>query len=102
MLINPEASEAGFATLVGALTAGFEREVVVIDGKTIQRSFGHGRAKPPLRVVSAWASEQGLCWASAAWMARQTRSAGPNRFGTSSMLGSYILAREAHVDYADA
>ena len=40
--------------------AGFEREVVAIDGKTIRRSFDHGREQSPLHVVSAWASEQGL------------------------------------------
>jgi predicted transposase YbfD/YdcC len=74
MLIDPEGFEAGFATWVGALTAGFEREVVAIDGKTIRRSFDHGREQSPLHVVSApvsfaditpWdrfamASEQGL------------------------------------------
>ncbi len=43
MLIDPEAFEVGFATWVGALTTGFEREVVAIDGKTIRRSFDHGR-----------------------------------------------------------
>jgi predicted transposase YbfD/YdcC len=60
MLIDPEAFETGFARWVGALTAGFEREVVAIDGKTIRRSFDHGREQSPLHVVSAWASEQGL------------------------------------------
>ena len=60
MLIDPEAFETGFAAWVGALTAGFEREVVAIDGKTIRRSFHHGREQSPLHVVSAWASEQGL------------------------------------------
>jgi DDE_Tnp_1-associated/Transposase DDE domain len=60
MLIDPDAFEAGFATWVGALTAGFEREVVAIDGKTIRRSFDRGRDQSPLHVVSAWASEQGL------------------------------------------
>ena len=42
MLIDPDTFETGFATWVGALTAGFEREVVAIDGKTIRRSFDHG------------------------------------------------------------
>jgi predicted transposase YbfD/YdcC len=60
MLIDPEAFETGFATWVRALTTGFEREVVAIDGKTIRRSFDHGRGQSPLHVVSAWASEQGL------------------------------------------
>ena len=35
-------------------------EVVAIDGKTIRRSFDHGREQSPLHVVSAWASEQSL------------------------------------------
>ena len=60
MLIDPDAFEAGFAAWVGSLTAGFEREVVAIDGKTVRRSFDHGREQSPLHVVSAWASEQGL------------------------------------------
>jgi predicted transposase YbfD/YdcC len=60
MLIDPETFETGFATWVGALTTRFEREVVAIDGKTIRRSFDHGRDQSPLHVVSAWASEQGL------------------------------------------
>ncbi len=60
MLIDPNAFEAGFATWVGTLAAGFEREVVAIDGKTIRRSFDRGREQSPLHVVSAWASEQGL------------------------------------------
>jgi predicted transposase YbfD/YdcC len=60
MLIDPDTFETGFTAWVGALTAGFEREVVAIDGKTIRRSFDHGRDQSPLHVVSAWASEQGL------------------------------------------
>jgi hypothetical protein len=60
MLIDPDAFEAGFTAWVSSLMAGFEREVVAIDGKTIRRSFDHGREQSPLHVVSAWASEQGL------------------------------------------
>ena len=60
MLIDPDTFEAGFTTWVGSLVVGFEREVVAIDGKTIRRSFDHGREQSPLHVVSAWASEQGL------------------------------------------
>jgi predicted transposase YbfD/YdcC len=40
--------------------AGFEREVVAVDGKTIRRSFDRGREQSPLHVVSAWASAQGV------------------------------------------
>src|ERR687885_1327608 len=60
MLIDPDTFETGFSAWVGSLTAGFEREVVAIDGKTIRRSFDHGRDQSPLHVVSAWACEQRL------------------------------------------
>src|SRR4051812_27563616 len=60
MLIDPDTFETGFTAWVGSLTAGFEREVVAIDGKTIRRSFDHGRDQSPLHVVSAWACEQRL------------------------------------------
>ncbi len=60
MLIDPDAFETGFTAWVASLAARFEREVVAIDGKTIRRSFDHGREQSPLHVVSAWASEQGL------------------------------------------
>src|ERR671932_2733221 len=60
MLIDPDAFEVGFTAWVGSLVAGFEREVVAIDGKTRRRSSDHGRALSPLHLVSARASEQGL------------------------------------------
>src|SRR3954468_5469203 len=60
MLIDPGAFEAGFTAWTGSLVAGFEREGVAIDGKTLRRSFDHGREQAPLHLVSAWASEQGL------------------------------------------
>src|ERR671932_1150974 len=60
MLIDPDAFEAGFTAWAGSLIAGFDREVVAVDGKTIRRSFDRGREQSPLHVVSAWASTQGL------------------------------------------
>ena len=60
MLIDPDAFEAGFAAWAGSLAGRFEREVVATDGKTVRRSFDHGREQSPLHVVSARASEQGL------------------------------------------
>src|SRR5688500_2404909 len=60
MLIAPEAFEAGFSAWAGLLAAGFEREVVAIDGKTLRRSFDHKHKHAPLHLVSAWASEQDL------------------------------------------
>jgi predicted transposase YbfD/YdcC len=60
ILIDPDAFEASFTAWAGSLVAGFEREVVAIDGKTLRRSFEHGREHSPWHLVSAWASEQGL------------------------------------------
>ena len=84
MLIDPDTFETGFTAWVGSLTAGFEREVVAIDGKTIRRSFDHGRDQSPLHVVSAWAASSASCWASAAWMASRTRSPPSPSYWTSS------------------
>ena len=60
MLIDPEAFEAGFTSWAGSLAAGFEREVVAIDGKTLRRSFDRKHEHSPLHLVSAWASERDL------------------------------------------
>ena len=50
MLIDPDAFEAGFTAWVGSLAAGFEREVVAVDGKTIRRSFDHKREHSALHL----------------------------------------------------
>jgi predicted transposase YbfD/YdcC len=60
MLIDPDAFEAGFTAWAGSLAAGFERDVVAIDGKTLRRSFDRKRGHAPPHLVSAWASEQDL------------------------------------------
>lgn len=60
MLIDPDTLEACFAAWAQSCAAAFDREVVAIDGKTVRRSFDHGRAQGPLHLVSAWASDQGL------------------------------------------
>jgi len=59
-VIDPEAFEACFTAWAASLAAGFEREVVAIDGKTLRRSFDHKHERAPLHLVSAWASAQGL------------------------------------------
>ncbi len=99
MLIDPDAFEAGFAAWVGSLAAGFEREVVAIDGKTLRRSFDHGREQSALHMVSAWAklvkvpvaqrleyqrraASRASCWASAAWMTSPTRYGCPRAAGS--------------------
>jgi predicted transposase YbfD/YdcC len=60
MLIDPEAFEACFTAWAASLAAGFEREVVAIDGKTLRRSFDRKYERAPLHLVSAWARTQGL------------------------------------------
>jgi hypothetical protein len=74
MLIDPDALEAGFTAWTGSLVAGFEREGVAIDGKTLRPSFDHGREQSPLHLVSAWASAQGLVPGQLVSMASPTRS----------------------------
>src|SRR6059036_2974989 len=56
MLIDPEAFEACFTAWAASLAAGFAREVVAIDGKTLRRSFDRKHERAPLHLVSAWAS----------------------------------------------
>ncbi len=60
MLIDPQAFEAAFTAWARSLATQFEREVVAIDGKTVRRSFDHGREQGAHHIVSAWACEQGL------------------------------------------
>src|SRR5512147_66503 len=61
MRIDPDAFERRFSAWARTLTdEAIDREVVAIDGKTVQRSFDRGRAQAPLHRVSAWASERGL------------------------------------------
>src|SRR3954469_3816870 len=66
MLIDPEAFEAGFTAWAGSLMAGFEREVVAIDGKTIRRSFDRGREQSLCMSSAPGRAPRALCWDSAA------------------------------------
>ena len=60
-LIDAEAFEACFTSWAKSQAeSGLDGEVVAIDGKTIRRSFDHGKEQSPLHVVSAWASEQSI------------------------------------------
>ena len=59
-LIDAEAFEACYTSWAKSQAEDPDGEVVAIDGKTIRRSFDHGREQSPLHVVSAWASEQSL------------------------------------------
>ena len=63
-LIDAEAFETCFTSWAKSQAeSGLDGEVVAIDGKTIRRSFDHGKGQSPLHVVSAWASEQSLALA---------------------------------------
>jgi predicted transposase YbfD/YdcC len=63
-LIDAEAFEACFTEWAESQAESSpDGEVVAIDGKTIRRSFDHGKEQSPLHVVSAWASEQSLALA---------------------------------------
>ena len=59
-LIDAEAFEDCFAAWAQSQAEEPDGELVAIDGKTIRRSFDHGKEQSPLHVVSAWASEQSL------------------------------------------
>ena len=74
MLIDPEAFEACFTAWAASLAAGFEREVVAIDGKTLRGSFDRKHERAPLHLVSAWATAQGLVLGQSRWRTSPTRS----------------------------
>jgi len=59
-LIDAKAFEACFTSWAKSQAEEPDGEVVAIDGKTIRRSFDHGKEQSPLHVVSAWASEQSV------------------------------------------
>jgi predicted transposase YbfD/YdcC len=59
-LIDAEAFEACFTEWAESQAEDPDGELVAIDGKTIRRSFDHGKEQSPLHVVSAWASSQSL------------------------------------------
>src|SRR4051812_2091299 len=60
MLIDPDAFEGCFARWAHSLMSKVEREVVAVDGKTVQRSGSRRHDHGPLHLVSAWASDRGL------------------------------------------
>ena len=59
-LIDAETFEACFTEWAKSQAGDPDGEVVAIDGKTIRRSFDHGKEQSPLHVLSAWASERSL------------------------------------------
>jgi predicted transposase YbfD/YdcC len=62
MLVDPDAFERSFLAWVRAVFRPEEDGLrqVAIDGKTVRRSFDRQRGRPPLHLVSAYATEHGL------------------------------------------
>ena len=57
--LDPGLFKACFLTWVETLR-GSDPELIAIDGKTSRRSHDHGKDRPPLHLVSAWATKQRL------------------------------------------
>jgi predicted transposase YbfD/YdcC len=57
--LDPELFKACFMTWVEGLRDQ-EPEIIAIDGKTSRRTHARSRGRPPLHLVSAWASRQRL------------------------------------------
>ena len=53
-------ANAAFTAWAQSFSAGLEREVIAIDGKTVRGSFDRARGQSALHIVSAWACERGL------------------------------------------
>jgi len=59
-ILDPEEFMACFMRWTESLHAATKGEVIALDGKTIRHSFDTLSGKPPLHVISAWASENGI------------------------------------------
>ncbi len=59
-LVDAQGLEQYFRQGMANTAPPLPREVVAVDGKTIRRSFDHGRAQAPSHMVSAFATQQGL------------------------------------------
>ncbi|OGX82157.1 hypothetical protein BEN49_14420 [Hymenobacter coccineus] len=59
-LVDPQGLEQCFRQWMASAAPPLPRAVVAIDGKTVRRSFGHGRGQGAVYVVSAFATQQGL------------------------------------------
>jgi predicted transposase YbfD/YdcC len=64
-LLDPKAFGRVFAEFMTAFAAGASG-VLAVDGKTARHSFDTAGGTKPLHMVSAWASEMGLCLAQVA------------------------------------
>ena len=59
--LSPDELESCFLQWVKSVFMITNGQVVPIDGKTLRRSHDHSAGKAAIHMVSAWASENGLC-----------------------------------------
>lgn len=59
--LDPEAFQRCFVRWVKSLARVLPGAVVAIDGKTVRNSFDRATGKSAIHLVSAWATEAGLC-----------------------------------------
>ena len=70
-LIDTEQFQESFRDWIAAVEERTEGEIVALDGKQLRRSHDKAKGKKAIYMVSAWASENSLCWASGRWMTGQ-------------------------------
>jgi predicted transposase YbfD/YdcC len=58
--IDPKKFAACFERMVAHLSTHMPDQLLVLDGKTMRRTFSRSAGEGPLHVVSAWAVEQGV------------------------------------------
>jgi predicted transposase YbfD/YdcC len=59
-LLDPAEFEACFSSWVHSAFGLMSGEVIAIDGKTVRRSHDRSAGRPPLQIVSAWATSRGV------------------------------------------
>jgi len=59
--LDPETIQAAFLAWVETVADLLPGEVIAVDGKTLRRTFDTVSAKAAIHLVSAWATQQGLC-----------------------------------------
>ncbi|MCD4741569.1 MAG: ISAs1 family transposase [Desulfobacteraceae bacterium] len=58
--LDPKELQRCFINWVQAIQEALDGEIIVVDGKTLRRSFGKNSDKKAIHMVSAWASKNGF------------------------------------------
>jgi predicted transposase YbfD/YdcC len=59
-VLDPDQLQDCFIRWIKSIAQLSDGEVVAIDGKSVRRSYDHGKGKGAIHMVSAWASQTGL------------------------------------------